>query len=784
MPYRSKQTATETTGIAMPFTNIGLIFRRELRDQLRDRRTLFMIAILPLMLYPLMAMAFLQVTQFLKRNPSKVLVVSQSPLPSEPQLIVDGKVPWLGQTEADLLEIEYLETEFPSPAKAAAQATAMINDRTFDAVICFPPDFTEHVHRIQRQSRNESDKPTTDAHVSSIFDLCHAGDPGAATPLASNYASNQPLVYYNAAFDNSHIAFERVSFVLEQYRRKLSIDRQLPVEASAASATPFELSVQDTSQPTIQRAHLWSKVLPFVVLVWALTGAFYPAVDICAGEKERGTLETLLCSPARRVDIVCGKLLTVILFSITTAVLNLICVALTSSFLVMQLSSVLGPAAASMGPPPLSTFFWLLLILLPISSLFSALSLALATMAKSTKEGQYYLMPLLFGFMPLMILPTLPSVEMDLGMSIIPVTGVVLLLRLLIEGQFSEALLYAGPVLLTTALCCFFAIRWAVDQFNNEDVLFRESERFSLGLWLRRLFHEPAATPTAGAAILCGVVILLIRFFAGLTCAMPTTWNGFVLVTVLTMIFLVAGPAILFAKALTSQAANTLLIAKPKSWQSIPAAILLAVCLHPLALALMTVIRRLYPIDTAALEPFLKVFESSPNIWYLLGLMALLPAVCEELAFRGFILSGLRHTGSKWRAILISSVFFGMTHGILQQSIVASIFGLVLGYIAIQTNSIFPCMAFHAAHNALGLVATQYIPVFIDRHPEMEWLFEQIQDANGAEPSLYAYGPGVILISCLLSAFVLRWFSNLPYRKTDEERLCDALKNQRATVAS
>ena len=71
--------------------------------------------------------------------------------------------------------------------------------------------------------------------------------------------------------------------------------------------------------------------MPFLLLIWALTGAFYPAVDFCAGEKERGTLETLLTSPAERIEIVWGKLLTVMLFSMVTSVLNLLSMGITGS---------------------------------------------------------------------------------------------------------------------------------------------------------------------------------------------------------------------------------------------------------------------------------------------------------------------------------------------------------------------------------------------------------------------------------------------------------------------
>ena len=90
------------------------------------------------------------------------------------------------------------------------------------------------------------------------------------------------------------------------------------------------------------------------------------------------------------------------------------------------------------------------------------------------------------------------------------------------------------------------------------------------------------------------------------------------------------------------------------------------------------------------------------DFWPLLLLIAVVPAVCEELAFRGFILSGFRHLGHKWRAIVYSALLFGLAHGILQQSLIASLVGVVLGYLAVQSGSILPGMVFHLCHNALA----------------------------------------------------------------------------------
>ena len=123
--------------------------------------------------------------------------------------------------------------------------------------------------------------------------------------------------------------------------------------------------------------------------------------------------------------------------------------------------------------------------------------------------------------LPLMILPLMPSTELDLGTSLIPITGVMLLLRALIEGQYVQAAIYAPPVMLVTLGGCLLAIRWAIDQFNKESVLFRESERFDLRLWVTHLVRDRGPTPTVSEAIFGFVLIMLIQFFMSLALPPP-----------------------------------------------------------------------------------------------------------------------------------------------------------------------------------------------------------------------------------------------------------------------
>lgn len=736
------------------WSNVWLILHREVRDQLRDRRTLFMIAVLPLMLYPFMGMAFMQAAQFLKKQTTSVLVVADAELPASPALLKDGRFADLDESARTMILAEFRKVEIPPDAKARRQASTLIKNGYYDAVLCFPPGFQERFEAAR----------------------------GASDPSAWNGVP-QPTIYFNAAKDRSRLTYERLSLLVTQWRERIVSEnlqrREVPPEAS----NPFVLAGTDVSEPVLRRAAMWSKILPFVVIVWALTGAFYPAIDLCAGEKERGTLETLLCSPAHRMEIVCGKLLTVMIFSMTTSILNVLCMTFTASFVLAQFQSLPTAAPMMLGPPPFQSFAWLLLALVPISALFSALALALAAMAKSTREGQYYLMPLLMATMPLTILPMLPSVDLDLGTSLLPVAGVLLLLRQLMEGEYRQALLYAAPVIAVTGGCCLLAMRWAVDQFNNEAVLFREGERLDLMRWLKYALRERAPTPSAGQAVMCGILILLVRFFAGLTLPMPETWGDFVMSTSVTLIAFVATPALLMAIVLTTCPKETLLLRWPKVI-SIAIAALLAVSLHPLAVALTAVIGRLYPIDSAGLAHFGELMHGAPSLTSLLLVMALMPAICEEIAFRGFILSGFRHLGHKWRAILFASIFFGLAHGILQQSLVAGIFGLALGYIAVQTQSIIPCIVFHAVHNGLGILASQYLPWLAEHCSHLRWLIVQLPGPElSAQPTL-VHGPAVILVTLLFAAILLRWCANMPFYPTEEERLCEALDHERGMAPS
>lgn len=748
----------------MNWKHVHLIFLREMNDQLRDRRTLFTITVLPLLLYPLLGMLMMQIAQFNREHTVRVRIVglehwpATSPLVDAQQRLV--RLPGLEKL-TQLVEVEVLPwPQAPGPdasQQVVTSARSAVMANQVDAVLLIQPDFQQQMlARLSDQpppsepASDEADAAPIAAHANA--DLASAelasADPSAGDATAT--ADGLQLIA-NLARDNSKIAQSRITAVLDQWRATWVAEQLAAVGMNPRLVEPIDVAEVDTSVSSVRRAMLWSKVLPFVMLVWALTGAFYPAIDLCAGEKERGTLETLLSSPARRREIVWGKLLTISVFSVCSALLNLMSMHVTAGIIVKQLSAQGSTQIAEvLGPMPLHAFGWLVLLLLPMAAFFSALALAVAALARSTKEGQYYLMPLLLVTLPLVALPMLPSLELNLGTSLVPVSGAVFLVRGLIEGRYAEALMHLPVVVLVTACCCSLALRWAIRQFESEAVMFREADRWNMSLWLHQLWRDRGDTASPSEAVLCGVIILIGIFFVQFVAGSAVVdWNSIVTSTVVVQVGLILTPCLLMATFLTRSLRTALRLHRTQSTH-VAAAVLLGFALHPTYLALGKGISQIYKIgdETATVLQYFQSLVMAQPLWSLLLLMAVLPAVCEELAFRGFIFGGLLRHGGAVRAIVVSALLFGFTHPVLQQSMAACLMGLMLGLIAWRTGGVLCTMIVHAINNTLSLTlawcATHDLPL----PAALQW-------AVAVEDQQWGYQPEWIALSVFLSLGLL-----------------------------
>lgn len=773
----------------MNWKHVHLIFWREMNDQLRDRRTLFTITILPILLYPLIGLLMMQIAQFNREHSVRIRVVGAEHWPQESPLLNDENqliaAPGLEKI-TKLVEIETL----PWPAddspksrqrlKRSARAAVMADQ--VDAVLLIEPEFQQLLKarlalrptavaapssdmaqppEPTTSDENHADPPALDAIVDDgpaispasppATDISASQQTGGLDLSATSDSEDGLELVANLARDHSKIAQSRLEVVLDRWRSSWVASQLEAAGMNPRLVDPIQLAELDTSPSSVRHAMMWSKVLPFVMLVWALTGAFYPAIDLCAGEKERGTLETLLSSPARRREIVWGKLLTISVFSIGSALLNLMSMHLTAGIIVKQLAAQgSGELAAALGPMPFHAFGWLVLLLLPMAAFFSALALAVAALAKSTKEGQYYLMPLLLVTLPLVALPMLPSLELNLGTSLVPVTGAVFLVRSLIEGRYTEALIYLPIVLLVTVCCCSLAIRWAIRQFESESVMFRESDRWNLKLWVHHMWRDRDDTASPTEAVMCGVIILVGMFFAQFVAGSTIdSWSAFVTSTVIVQIGLILTPCLLMAIFLTRSFRQALRIHRTQPTH-IAAAVLLGIAMHPSYLALGDGISKIYEIgdETASVLQHFQAMVLSQPLWAILLLMALLPAVCEELAFRGFIFGGLLRQRGAVRAIVVSALFFGFTHPVLQQSIAACMMGLMLGLIAWRTGGVICTIIVHAINNSLSLTLVWCSAHQMDLPASLHW-------AIGNDGEAWSYQPTWITMSVFLTLALL-----------------------------
>jgi len=721
----------------MKWSNVNLIFRRELRDQLRDRRTLFTVVIMPILLYPLLGMAMLQVAQFMREHPTKIWIMGSENLPTQPALLDGGEIAdaWVDPKTAALIETEVLAEPSKELEKYIREFRNSGNEQARELV--------DHLIQKELKQRNY------DAAVFITQPISSPDQTDLLTPKTAGTLGPDVLVFVDSASDRSRMAAERIAGVLRKWKNAWT-DQLLSANGVPASINSgIVLQTSDIANKAGKRAAAWSKILPFIVMIWCLTGAFYPAIDLCAGEKERGTFETLLSSPAERSEIAIGKLLTVMSFSMATSLLNLISMAITG----IMLASKIG-AMATFGTPPIHSIGWLLLALVPISALFSAVALAAAAFAQSSKEGQYYLVPLLMFSMPLMMVPMLPGSQLDLGTSLIPVSGLMLLLRHLMEGQYSFAARFGAPVVLTTLLCCWMAVRWVVHQFNSESVLFRASERFGVGKWLGHIMRERHELPSLGNAILCGLMILVIKFFVSIAASPTTDWASFSLQTVIILVTSVAVPALFMAVMLTRSPRKSLRI-RPCTVPAACAAVLAAICLNPLLMWFTALVMTIYPPgpEMLAMKSSVQaILDGAPSIWAILLVFAVAPAVLEELAFRGFILSGFQSMRSKWHAILLTSLLFGVAHSVFQQTVITAVAGVILGIIAVQTRSLIPCILFHATHNGLtvmlGITPAETI--------KGSHLLSQILYTNDGTTYQYGVVPGIVM--SLFGLALIAWF--------------------------
>lgn len=413
---------------------VRLITFKETRDLLRDRRTITLIFLAPLLLYPLFGLT---------------LLVFAS------ELI--GKPPVVGVINADDATFPTADLPFPPLFNAAG-------DEFADGLVEGEDDVPPKV--VKLPPGTDPDEALRTKKVQAVIVV----PPHFATDVEAGRQPELKLVQQEGN-DKSRVALRAASRAVGKWQEKA---RQVRFKRDGKPADYDKLiSVDDPSKkPVKERAanelrDIFSRAFPLMLVLWLMVGSIQPAVDLTAGEKERGTMETLLISPAERGEIVLGKFLAVTFFGFSTVVWNVVC--LTAAAMVGE--RVYGEPIVNV-PGLLGC----VVLGVPTAMLYSAVSLAMGVFARSTKEGQYYLVPLILVSLPLALWSFLPTTELTPATAVMPVTGGMLLQQKLLAVNGDPIPWEYFPLVLgALAVYVGLALTAAWWQFTREGVLFRET---------------------------------------------------------------------------------------------------------------------------------------------------------------------------------------------------------------------------------------------------------------------------------------------------------------------
>lgn len=280
-------------------------------------------------------------------------------------------------------------------------------------------------------------------------------------------------LYYNNASVASRVK-DRAGKVIQEVSKRWRSNRLAALGLDTAEKrenllSPITIEEHGTANMREVLGERLGGMLPYLFIIFCFMGAMYPAIDIGAGEKERGTLETLLLAPIRRNRVVLGKFFVIFTTGLTAALLSLTSIGL---MLAVKGQEVTGPLGEVIESISVVDLVLIGAMLIPTAAIFASLLLSISIYAKSFKEASSYCGPLNF----LVIIPAfvglLPWVELDWIRAMVPITNISLAIKELVKGTMNYHMLVAilGSNFIIAGALLVFCTKW----FEREAVLFRE----------------------------------------------------------------------------------------------------------------------------------------------------------------------------------------------------------------------------------------------------------------------------------------------------------------------
>ncbi|MBN2396234.1 MAG: ABC transporter permease [Candidatus Atribacteria bacterium] len=393
----------------MNWKNIYLIYRKEILGAVRDRRTFISMIVLPLIFYPLLFLGI-------------------------------GYFSLIGQQKYDLQP----STIFVIGTNQGSEIIEMFNQ-------------DEKIHLI-----HSSDSP---GEVFKKGELCLSVEIIENHLMNLKEDKNLTIIFqYDSTRQDCQLAKKRVIPIIEAYRQKVVKERLDEIGLTIEYLQPVQEEWQDIAPEEKKMGSILGMILPYIIIILIFIGAMHSAIDITAGEKERGTLATLLVSQLSRLEIVLGKYFTVMSISTTSMILGLIGLSiafLTPAYAIGELSLIRVHF----------NFPIFLLVLMPMVSLTSAILILIGIYARNNKEASTYVTPIYMIAIFLGMISLSQGTELASPLFFIPILSNSFIFKELLIGT-----IHWGHMISSIASNLFFslfALMGAMKFFSREDVLFR-----------------------------------------------------------------------------------------------------------------------------------------------------------------------------------------------------------------------------------------------------------------------------------------------------------------------
>lgn len=412
----------------MNWSHILTVYLKELKDSLRDRRTLISVIVIPTFVMPALFFGVGKIA-------TKVVDKARGETPS---------IMVLGGADSPGIVAELNASKKLRVVATADDWKQQISDKRVRAVVEIPAGFEAGLKA------------------------------GAADPVT--------IYNYEGELKSGLAAGELEKYFRELRERTVSArlkERSLP----ATLVKPFDFKRQNVAPPEKVGGNFFGGIVPYIIIILCFTGAMYPAMDLTAGEKERGTMETLLCSPVARVNLVLGKFLMVLTGSLAAMVLSLISMGISATLAGMFFATGAGSGKMAAGKamaratgdliPTIDPLGLLGVIgmVFPVAIFFSAVIFTVSLFAKSFKEAQSYIGPMIFIVIMPAVIGMLPGIDLNYQLALVPILNLSLVCKEMLSGVWHWNFI----VLIFGSSCVYAAVAlgFAVKMFNREDVIFR-----------------------------------------------------------------------------------------------------------------------------------------------------------------------------------------------------------------------------------------------------------------------------------------------------------------------